>query len=111
MLEAPGLNAKHQKQRPGLLLAGGVLYIAFGGDGSRGLLLAYDAATLTRQAVWASTPTGSDGGLWQAGQAPAVDGDGNVYLMTGNGTFDAHTGGRTTARASSSCGSRATPSS
>jgi hypothetical protein len=93
VLEAPGLNARSQKQRTGLLLAGGVVYITFGGDGHRGLVLAYDAATLTRRAVWASTPTGGDGGIWQAGQAPAVDPDGNVYLMTGNGTFDAHTGG------------------
>ena len=93
-IEAPGLNARHQKQRPGLVLAGGVLYISFGGDGSRGLLVAYDAATLTRRAVWASTPTGGDGGIWQAGQAPSIDGGGNVYLMTGNGSFNANTGGQ-----------------
>jgi hypothetical protein len=93
VIEADGLNPKAQKQRSGLVLVGGVLYIAFGGDGSRGLVLAYDAATLTRRASWASTPTGSDGGIWQAGQAPAVDPDGNLYLMTGNGTFDAPTGG------------------
>jgi hypothetical protein len=93
-LDAPGLNARHQKQRPGLLLTGGLLYIAFGGDGSRGLLLVYDAATLTQRAAWAVTPTGSDGGIWQAGQAPAADTHGNVYVMTGNGTFDAHRGGQ-----------------
>jgi len=93
VLAAPGLNSKTQKQRTGLLLSRGVLYLTFGGDGNRGLVLAYDAATLTEKAVWASTPTGNDGGIWQAGQAPAVDADGNVYLMTGNGTFDAHTGG------------------
>src|SRR2546421_222955 len=93
VLEAPGLDAKHQKQRAGLALAGGILYIAFGGDGNRGLLLAYDATTLGRKVVWSSTPMGKDGGIWQAGQAPAVDADGNIYLMTGNGTFDAHTGG------------------
>jgi hypothetical protein len=87
VLEAPGLNARLQKQRPGLLLTDGILYIAFGGDGSRGLLLAYDATTLTRKAIWVPTPTGTDGGLWQAGQAPAVDAEGNIYFMTGNGTF------------------------
>ena len=78
---------------PGLLLTGGVLYIGLGGDGSRGLLLAYDAATLARKAVWTVTPTGQNGGLWQAGGAPAADADGNIYLMTGNGTFDALGGG------------------
>jgi len=93
VLEAPGLNAKNQKQRAGLALAGGVLYVALGGDGNRGLLLAYDATTLARKAVWASTPTGKDGGIWQAGQAPAVDADGHIYLMTGNGTFGAGAGG------------------
>ncbi|MFL5494593.1 MAG: hypothetical protein ACJ8DC_09455 [Gemmatimonadales bacterium] len=93
LVEASGLNPRSQKQRAGLLLAGGILYISFGGDGSRGLVVAYDAATLTRKATWASTPTGNDGGIWQAGQAPAADAAGNVYLMTGNGTFDAHTGG------------------
>ena len=94
VIDAPGLDARNTRSSgAGLLLTGGVLYIAFGGDGSRGLLLAYDAATLARKAVWASTPTGQDGGIWQAGQAPAVDADGNVYLMTGNGTFDAHAGG------------------
>src|SRR5262245_51961449 len=92
-IDAPGLNARHQKQRTGLALAGGVLYISFGGDGSRGLLVAYDAATLTRRAVWASTPTGGDGGIWQAGQAPSIDAGGNIYLMTGNGSFNANTPG------------------
>jgi hypothetical protein len=93
VLQGPGLDARNQKQRPGLLLNGGVLYIGFGGDGNRGLLLAYDAVTLTRRAAWQSTPTGGSGGLWQAGSAPAADADGNVYVMTGNGTFDAHRGG------------------
>ena len=93
VLDAPELDSRKQKQRPGLLLASGTVYIAFGGDGSRGLLLAYDAATFARTAVWTATPTGQNGGIWQAGQAPAADADGNIFLMTGNGTFDAHTGG------------------
>jgi outer membrane protein assembly factor BamB len=87
VIDAPGLNPKKQKQRAGLVLANGVLYITFGGDGSQGLLLAYDAVTLTRKAFWSPTPTGKNGGIWHSGQPPAVDRDGNLYLMIGNGTF------------------------
>jgi hypothetical protein len=92
-LQVPGMDAQHQKQRAGLALVGGVIYVGFGGDGRRGLLLAVDATSLQQRAVWNVTPTGSNGGLWQAGVAPAADGAGNVYLMTGNGSFDATGGG------------------
>jgi hypothetical protein len=81
-------NPCAHKQRAGLLLDRGVLYIGFGGDGNRGALFAFDAASLVQRAFWSSTPTGQDGGIWQSGQAPAVDSLGNIYLMTGNGTFD-----------------------
>ena len=81
------------KQRAALLLANGVVYVAFGGDGNRGALFAFDAQTLAQRAVWNSTPSGTDGGIWQSGQGPAADLDGNIYLMTGNGTFDANKNG------------------
>lgn len=82
-----------QKQRAALLLSNGVIYIAFGGDGNRGSLFAFDADTLAQKGLWSPTPTGKDGGIWQSGQGPAADPDGNVYLLIGNGTFDANTGG------------------
>jgi hypothetical protein len=88
-----GFNPCKQKQRAALLLDKAVIYVAFGGDGNRGSLFAFDAATLQQRASWSPTPTGSNGGIWQSGQGPAADQDGNVYLMIANGTFDANTGG------------------
>jgi len=80
------------KQRAALLLSNDVLYVGFGGDGNRGALFAIDAKTLDQRAFWSSTPSGGDGGIWQSGQGPAADAAGNVYLMTGNGSFDAANG-------------------
>jgi hypothetical protein len=91
---AAGYNPCKQKQRSALLLSQGVIYAAFGGDGSRGCVFAFDATSLKQVAFWSVTPTGADGGIWQSGQGPAADADGNVYLMTGNGTFDANSGGK-----------------
>jgi hypothetical protein len=86
--EQSTFNPCKHKQRAGLLLADGVLYIGFGGDGNRGAIHAYDAPTLAMRAVWTPTPSGKDGGIWQSGQPPAADAAGNIYVMTGNGTFD-----------------------
>lgn len=85
-------------QRPGLLLNNGVVYIAWASHCDNGpyhgWLMAYDAGTLAQLAVWNATPNGGLGGVWHAGSAPAADTDGNVFLATGNGTFDAATGGK-----------------
>lgn len=83
-----------QKQRAGLLLDHGILYIAFGAAdefhrGYHGWVFAYDATTFERKAVWCSTPAGAKGGIWQSGQGPAADATGNIYVTTGDGTFDA----------------------
>lgn len=90
---AGGYNPCTQKQRMALLLHMGVLYVAFGGDGNRGCMFAFDAASLQQVGFWSVTPDGKDGGLWQSGQGPAADADGHVYVMTGNGSFDADRGG------------------
>ena len=49
-------------------------------------MLAYSKSTLAQAAVYATTTMGSQGGIWMAGQAPAVDSAGNLYLSTGNGS-------------------------
>lgn len=87
-----------QLQRPGLVLAGDSIYVAFGSDCDFGLfhgwLFAYDARTLAQKNLFIPTPDGENGGIWQSGAAPAVDLDGSMYLVTGDGEFDANVGGR-----------------
>lgn len=82
----------HKLQRPGLLLANGNIYVGIGSMQDRtpynGMLFAFNAATLAEENVWVVTPTGSEGGIWMGGAAPAIDENGDVYVSTGNGTFD-----------------------
>jgi outer membrane protein assembly factor BamB len=89
----PGLY----KQRPGLLLLNGVVYTAWSShcDAGRyhGWLIGYDAITLQQVALYTDTPNWDAGSFWQSGAAPAADVDGNIYLVSGNGTFDTNLGG------------------
>jgi hypothetical protein len=86
-----------QLQRPGLALAGGEVYIGFGSNCDfgdfHGWLMAYDASTLKQTGIFVPTPRGHHGGIWQSGGAPAVDSDNNLFVVTGDGTFDAASGG------------------
>ncbi|HEY1613958.1 MAG TPA: hypothetical protein VGF97_09740 [Rhizomicrobium sp.] len=81
-------------QRAGLLLLNGVVYVPFASnDSANGWMFGYDAATLAQKSIFSVTPNGSLGGIWGGGAAPAVDAADNIYLGTGNGSFDANTGG------------------
>jgi hypothetical protein len=90
-------NAAFENSRPGLLLANGELYIGFGGHCDiqpySGWLMSYDPSTLQQIAVWNVTPAGTEGGIWQSGGGISADSAGNLYVGTGNGTFDHNTGG------------------
>jgi hypothetical protein len=81
-----------ENQRSALTLANGNVYIAFASycdTGTyHGWVLAYDAATLAPKAVFNDTPDGAAGGIWMSGQGLSVDATGNLYLLSGNGTFD-----------------------
>jgi hypothetical protein len=85
-------NALRQNQRPALSLINGVVYIAsasFGDVGPfHGWLLGYRAADLSLTSIFNDSPNGSDGGIWESGAGVSADADGNLYLVTGNGTFD-----------------------
>jgi hypothetical protein len=86
-----------ENQRAALLLVNGLVYIAFASNcdigAYHGWLLAYDAGTLSQVAVFNPTPDGSAGGMWQSGGGPSADDAGNIFVITGNGTFTAPSGG------------------
>lgn len=85
-------NPTTQNQRMALALSQGTIYIgwaSFCDTGPyHGWVMAYDATTLARVGAFAATPNGGEGGIWQAGAGPAFDAAGNLYLSTGNGSFD-----------------------
>jgi Big-like domain-containing protein len=90
-------DAQLQLQRPGLVLTNGNVYITFGSmcDFStfHGWIFAYDAQSLKQTSVFLTTPNGGHGGIWQSGAAPTLDLDGNLYVVVGDGFFDANLGG------------------
>jgi hypothetical protein len=87
-------NPGQQNQRPGLALVNGTVYIAWASHGDAspyyGWVIGYNASDLTQQtAVLNVTPNVRYGGIWMGGGAPSADSSNNLYLITGNGTFDA----------------------
>ncbi len=91
-------NPLVQNERSALLLSNGVVYIAWASFGDlnlyHGWVMGYSAATLAQVSVFNDTPNGSQGGIWQGAGGLSADSTGNVFVITGNGTFDANlTGG------------------
>lgn len=81
-----------QLNRPGLLLNNDNVYISWASncdnDPYHGWVIAYNKSTLQQSAVWVDTPNGTRGGIWASGTGLASDTAGNVFLASGNGTFD-----------------------
>jgi len=86
-----------QNQRAGLFLLNGVVYISWGSHCDykpyNGWMMGYEESSLQQTAVYCVTPNGIEGGIWASGGAPATDSSGYIYFSSGNGTFDAYTGG------------------
>jgi Putative Ig domain len=87
-------SPQQQNQRAGLALVNGVVYIAWSSHEDTppyyGWVMGYSAATLQQEYVLNVTPNVHWGGIWMGGGAPAADSSNNVYLLTGNGNFDAN---------------------
>lgn len=91
-------NSLHQKNRPGLLLMNGIVYIAFGSnycnDTNHSWVLGYDASTLQQTSVFNTNPDHGLTSIWQAGGGLAADADGFIYPLTSEGNFDIDAGGQ-----------------
>ena len=88
----PVIDALKELPCAGLLLANGQVYLTWGSSCDvqpyHGWVMAYDAHTLRQTAVFNTSPTSVESGIWMSDNAPAADEQGNVYLATGNGHFD-----------------------
>jgi hypothetical protein len=89
--------AYNELQRPGLLLLNNTIYLAWGArvqmEPWHGWVMTYNATTLAQMAVYNDSPNGDRGGIWESGGGLSADSLDNIYLQTGDGTFDASTGG------------------
>jgi hypothetical protein len=101
-------NPRQENQRPGLTLAGGMVYVAYGSyadtDPYHGWVLGFNATNLQQSAsnVFCTTPNATvaafgvnaaEGALWMGGDGLCVDASNNLYFATGNGSFSANTNG------------------
>ena len=88
------LSALLNNQRSALLLDNGVVYMAFSShcdtDPYNGFVLGYNEASLSQVALYSDAPNGTEAGIWMSGGGLATDASGDIYLSTGNGTFDAN---------------------
>jgi hypothetical protein len=93
-------NTQQQNQRAGLALVNGIVYVTSGAHADvapyHGWILAYryNGAAFAQTATYCSTPSAGPSaygaGIWMSGGAPAADANGHLYVITGNGPFDAN---------------------
>jgi hypothetical protein len=95
-------DAFYEKNRPGLLLSNGNVYLGFGSNGCNdhdtGWILAYNASSLTQVAVFNTSPDYGLVSVWQTGNGLAADSEGNLFVATaesGANRYDVPEGGQT----------------
>jgi hypothetical protein len=89
-----------EQQRPGLLLLGGRVYLAFGAHCDykpyKGYVVGVSTTTGAITGFWAAVIGPSSGaGIWQSGGGLMSDGQDRIFLSTGNGFFGAISDGTT----------------
>ncbi len=90
-------DSLRENPRAALLLANGNVYISWASLEDilpfHGWVIGYNESTLQQVGVFNTTPNGSEGGIWQSGDGATADANGNLFVVTSNGTFDGSTGG------------------
>ncbi|MFN7996493.1 MAG: hypothetical protein U0Q18_22970 [Bryobacteraceae bacterium] len=96
-------DAKRQHQRAGLALSNSTVYVGWASHCDNnpytGWMMAFSATTGAPTGVFNTAPNMGTlsyecrSGIWQGGAAPAVDSTGNLFFATGNGYFNANSGG------------------
>ncbi len=92
-------NAGLNRQRAGLVLANGKVYVAFSSFCDVGnyhgwiLSYTYNGSSFQQVNAYDVDPNGIQGGIWGGDAGLDADSSGNLYYVSGNGTFDANTGG------------------
>jgi hypothetical protein len=88
-------NARTSFQRTGLALVNGTIYLAWASHEDAppyyGWMAGYtyDGSAFAQASVLNITPNFGYGGIWMSGAAPAADAANNLYVLSGNGVFDA----------------------
>ncbi len=92
LIAADGFDPILENQRPALLWSRGSVYVGYSShcdvDPYHGYIFRFDPVTLARTALFNASPNGSGNSIWQSGQGPAADADGNLLFVTSNGTWD-----------------------
>jgi hypothetical protein len=89
-------DPRQQLQRASLALVNGIIYICWSSHEDQipwyGWIMgySYNGSKFAQTAILNASPNYTYGaGVWMGGGAPAADANGNLYVLTGNGLFDA----------------------
>jgi hypothetical protein len=79
-------------ERAALLLLNGTIYLTWTSHADyqpyTGWIMGYNESTLKQVQILNLSPNGGESSIWMSGDGPAADNNGNIYLITANGTID-----------------------
>src|SRR5215813_2474455 len=88
-------NPVTQNQRSALAYSDGSVYVAWASFCDtrpyHGWMMSFDPSTLEPIGIFNASPNGDRSGIWMSGAGPGFDSAGNLYVGTGNGSYDGKT--------------------